>query len=50
VSAVRHADHIIVLDDGAIVEQGRHEELVASAGRYAHLLNRQQLLDAIEAA
>ena len=50
VSAVRDADHIIVLDDGAIVEQGRHEELVASAGRYAHLLNRQQLLDAIEAA
>lgn len=50
VSAVRHADHIIVLDDGAIVEQGRHEELVASAGRYAQLLNRQQLLDAIEAA
>lgn len=50
VSAVRHADHIIVLDDGAIVEQGRHEALVASAGRYAQLLNRQQLLDAIEAA
>lgn len=50
VSAVRDADHIVVLDNGAIVEHGRHEELVARNGRYAALLNRQQLLEAIEAA
>ncbi|MGV3707913.1 MAG: ABC transporter ATP-binding protein [Gemmatimonas sp.] len=48
VSAVRDADWIIVLDDGAIVEQGRHEDLVAKDGRYAALLRRQQLLDSIE--
>lgn len=50
VSAVRNADHIIVLDHGTIVEHGRHDELVARNGRYAQLLSRQQLLDAIEAA
>ncbi len=48
ISTVRDADHIIVLDDGAIVEQGRHDQLVALGGRYARLLQRQQLLDDIE--
>lgn len=50
VSAVRDADEIIVLDDGVIVEHGRHDDLVARGVRYASLLRRQQLLDAIEAA
>jgi ATP-binding cassette subfamily B protein len=50
VSAVRDANHIIVLDAGRIVEQGSHDALVALNGRYATLLKRQQLLDAIEAA
>lgn len=50
VSAVRDANHIIVLDAGRIVEQGSHDELLARNGRYATLLKRQQLLDAIEAA
>lgn len=49
-SAVRDADHIIVLEHGEVVEQGRHDELLARHGRYAQLLNRQQLLEAIEAA
>ena len=48
-SAVRDADQIIVLEDGAIVEQGQHDELIALNGRYAQLLNRQQLLESIEA-
>jgi ATP-binding cassette subfamily B protein len=48
VSTIRHADHIIVLDEGEVVEQGKHDELVAAGGRYAQLLRRQQLLDAIE--
>jgi ATP-binding cassette subfamily B protein len=50
VSTVREADHIIVLAEGQIVEQGTHDELVMQNGRYAELLRRQQLLDAIEAA
>ncbi len=48
VSTVRDADHILVLDDGRVVEQGRHEALVARGGRYAQLLQRQQLLEDIE--
>lgn len=48
VSAVRDADWILVMDNGEIVEQGRHIELVEKQGRYAALLRRQQLLEAIE--
>ena len=48
ISAVREADHILVLDDGMIVEAGHHDALVLRNGRYAQLLRRQQLLDAIE--
>ncbi len=49
VSAVRDADHIIVLEAGRIIEQGTHEQLASHNGRYASLLRRQQLLEAIEA-
>jgi ATP-binding cassette subfamily B protein len=48
VSAIRDATWIIVLDDGRIVEQGRHAELLAQGGRYWALLNRQQLEESIE--
>jgi ATP-binding cassette subfamily B protein len=48
VSAVRHASWIIVLDNGRIVEQGRHDALMAAGGRYTALLSRQQLEEAIE--
>ena len=34
---VMHADRILVLEDGAIVEQGRHDALLALGGRYARL-------------
>jgi len=50
VSAVRDADWIIVLDEGRIVEQGRHAELLAAGGRYWSLLARQQLEESIETA
>ena len=48
VSAIRDASWIIVLDEGRIVEQGRHEELMMTEGRYWALLRRQQLVEAIE--
>ncbi|MBM3486281.1 MAG: ABC transporter ATP-binding protein [Alphaproteobacteria bacterium] len=40
--ALAHADEILFLDDGRIVERGSHEALVAAAGRYAalHALQR----------
>jgi ATP-binding cassette subfamily B protein len=40
-STVRDADQILVLDDGRIVERGRHEELVAAGGLYAELYRTQ---------
>ncbi len=48
ISAIRDASWIIVLEKGAVVEQGRHAELMALRGRYWSLLRRQQLLDAVE--
>lgn len=40
-STVRHADLILVVDDGTIVERGTHAELVASAGLYSELYRTQ---------
>jgi ABC-type multidrug transport system fused ATPase/permease subunit len=37
-STVREADHLVVLDDGAVVEQGTHEQLVKKGGVYARLV------------
>ena len=48
ISAIRDASWIIVLEKGALVEQGRHQDLMALRGRYWSLLRRQQLLDAVE--
>jgi ATP-binding cassette subfamily B protein len=50
VSAVRDADQILVLHEGHIVESGTHDALVRLGGRYTQLLQRQQLLESIEAA
>ena len=48
ISTLRDADHIIVLDDGRIAEQGRHQDLVALGGLYAELFRRQQLAAELE--
>ena len=36
-STIEHADQVLVLDQGKLVEQGRHAELLARGGLYAHL-------------
>ena len=48
ISAIRDASWIIVLEEGRIVEQGHHVELLERGGRYWALLRRQQLVEAIE--
>jgi ATP-binding cassette subfamily B protein len=40
-STVREADQILVIDDGRVVEQGRHVELLAAGGLYAELYRTQ---------
>jgi subfamily B ATP-binding cassette protein MsbA len=36
-STIEHADQVLVLDEGRLVEQGKHAELLAKGGLYAHL-------------
>lgn len=43
ISTIQDADHIIVMDDGRIVEQGKHDLLLGNDGFYAELYRMQQL-------
>lgn len=49
VSAVAGADKILVLDEGRVVETGKHAALLATGGVYAQLLERQLLTEELQA-
>lgn len=48
ISAVREADEILVLDEGAIIERGNHDELIQRGGVYAELWQQQRLSEELE--
>jgi ATP-binding cassette, subfamily B, multidrug efflux pump len=50
ISTVRRADHILVLDNGAIAERGSHDELIKHGGLYAELHKKQLLEEELAAS
>lgn len=48
ISTVKEADHIIVLDEGRIVQRGKHEELLKEEGLYKRIYEKQLLEDRLK--
>ena len=48
ISTVKDADHIVVLDEGSIVETGTHEQLLEQKGIYANIYETQLLQEELE--
>ncbi|MCO5142718.1 MAG: ABC transporter ATP-binding protein/permease [Oligoflexia bacterium] len=45
---VKHADKILVMEKGQIIENGNHQELMSKNGKYAHFVNLQNSLQSLE--
>jgi ABC-type multidrug transport system fused ATPase/permease subunit len=50
IATASEADHVYVMDQGSILEEGTHEQLLESGGLYARLAEIQKLSDDLEAA
>jgi ATP-binding cassette subfamily B multidrug efflux pump len=50
ISTVKHADSIVILENGSIVERGTHHELLAHGGVYAGLYEKQMLEEELQAS
>lgn len=50
ISSIKHADEIIVLDNGQIVERGRHDRLIDLKGHYYSLYQKQLLEEELDRA
>lgn len=48
ISTIQHADKILVIDEGKVIEEGNHQELLAKNGLYADMVEKQQLEKALE--
>jgi ATP-binding cassette subfamily B protein len=49
ISTVKDSDQIVVVEDGEIVERGRHADLIAIGGIYAGMYREQQVRESLEA-
>lgn len=50
ISTLKQADQIVVIDEGSVIQQGTHEQLIAEPGLYKELYEKQLLEEEIESA
>ena len=47
ISSIKYADKILVLENGKVIEEGTHDELLAREGAYHDIYRKQELQEAI---